>query len=476
MDELKLELQNRAISRAAVGMSTTAQVAAVASALCWPVGLWVGGWLGVAALASAAVLVMGGTVAAIDEEIKAIEAGDKVKIKGWLTEGDVLEAMERHGLGGAAESPKIQGTSGQAPTESPSSSDPTQTAPTAGSEASSSAGALPRGVLALRPETHLKLLAPSRGGKTNTLLHLLREAKRVTYVTLKDSDRVPQHWRGYRLRPFNIHRDVAAVLSEVQATVGAILDGTDRGEHWLVVDEALAITDLLQASAEDEADRATAREFSSLIKLHLATGAAQGARLALMSQTQNGTDIKGISAASLQNLWTVVCGSERCAEGLRHLVPWYQKHVGGLTAEQVAELRALTTGFYQLASVKGEAVLCAFPQFVGDLQPCGVPGAEETVSSAAPAASDATDPEPKSLPQRISDYLQRHGEAKTAREVRGACTRPTDTHRATVDEVRTVLAAMVAAGEVQQWDEGNTARYQSTGQSPERCSEGVGDA
>jgi hypothetical protein len=72
MDELKLELQNRAISRAAVGMSTTAQVAAVASALCWPVGLWVGGWLGVAALASAAVLVMGGTVAAIDEEIKAI--------------------------------------------------------------------------------------------------------------------------------------------------------------------------------------------------------------------------------------------------------------------------------------------------------------------------------------------------------------------------------------------------------------------
>jgi hypothetical protein len=57
MDELKLELQNRAISRAAVGMSTTAQVAAVASVPC--VGRWgygFGGWLGVAALASAAVL------------------------------------------------------------------------------------------------------------------------------------------------------------------------------------------------------------------------------------------------------------------------------------------------------------------------------------------------------------------------------------------------------------------------------------
>jgi hypothetical protein len=109
MDELKLELQNRAISRAAVGMSTTAQVAAVASALCWPVGLWVGGWLGVAALASAAVLVMGGTVAAIDEEIKAIEGGDKDKIKGWLTGDDLAEAMERHGLGGNAGVPKAPG-------------------------------------------------------------------------------------------------------------------------------------------------------------------------------------------------------------------------------------------------------------------------------------------------------------------------------------------------------------------------------
>jgi hypothetical protein len=72
-------------------------------------GLWVGGWLGVAALASAAVLVMGGTVAAIDEEIKAIEGGDKDKIKGWLTGDDLAEAMERHGLGGNAGFPKAPG-------------------------------------------------------------------------------------------------------------------------------------------------------------------------------------------------------------------------------------------------------------------------------------------------------------------------------------------------------------------------------
>jgi hypothetical protein len=457
MDELKLELQNRAISRAAVGMSTTAQVAAVASALCWPVGLWVGGWLGVAVLASAAVLLMGGTVAAIDEEIKAIEGGDKDKIKGWLTVDDLAEAMERHGLGGTPESPKLQGTSGQAPTESRSSSDPTQTAPIAGSEASSPAGALPRGVLALRPETHLKLLAPSRGGKTNTLLHLLKDAKRVTYVTLKDSDRVPQHWRGYRLRPFNIHRDVAAVVREVQTTVGAILDGTDQGEHWLVVDEALAITDLLQASVEDDDDRMVAKEFTSLLKLHLATGAAQGARLALMSQTQNGTDIKGISAASLQNLWTVICGSEKCAEGLSHMAAWYQKHVGGLSSKQVVELRALKTGFWQVASLKGEPRLCGFPQFSGDLKPCGVPGAPAEPESAQ--AESAVKP----LQERILDYLKGHGEARTAREIRNACTRPSDQPRASTDQVRDCLCLMISEGLICRWQETNTERYQITG-------------
>jgi hypothetical protein len=456
MDELKLELQNQAISRAAVGMSTTAQVAAVASALCWPIGLWVGGWLGVAALASAAVLVMGGTVAAIDEEIKAIESGDKTKIKAWLTEGDLTDAMERHGLQGTPDSPKLTGTSNP----NPSPSTETATAPTAAPEPP--AGALPRGVLALRPETHLKLLAPSRGGKTNTLLHLLKDAKRVTYITLKDSDRVPQHWQGYRLRPFNIHRDVAAVLSEVQRTVGAILDGTDRGEHWLVIDEALAITDLLQASPEDDDDKAIAREFSSLIKLHLATGAAQGARLALMSQTQNGTDIKGISAASLQNLWTVVCGSERCAEGLRHLAPWYQKHVGGLTGEQVTELRSLTSGFYQLASVKGKATLCAFPQFTGDLKPCVVPSSRVIVT---PSPAEATT-ESKDLTARILEYLTGHGEAKTAREIRNACTRSTDDPRASTEEVRDILNGMAAVGDIYRWEDGSTERYQITGTAP----------
>ncbi|HEY9879477.1 MAG TPA: hypothetical protein V6D29_13560 [Leptolyngbyaceae cyanobacterium] len=234
--------------------------------------------------------------------------------------------------------------------------------------------AISRGILTLRPETHLKLLAPSRGGKTNTLLHLLKDAGRVTYLTLKDTDRVPQHWQGYRLRPYNIHADVAVVLSEVEPIVSGILNGRDRRPHWLVVDEALVITDLLESQAETDDDMKTKKRFSSLIKIHLATGAAQGAMLALMSQTQNGSDIKGISAASLQNLWTVICGSEKCADGFSHMAKWYSKHVDSLEGAQVTELKKIDAGFYQLAAVKGEPLLCSFPEFVGDLKPCVVPG------------------------------------------------------------------------------------------------------
>lgn len=169
MEEVKLELQNRAISRAALGMSTTAQIAAVASCLCWPVGLWVGGWLGVAALASTAALIMGGTVAAMDGEIKALEAGDKARLKHWLTPDDLEAVSRRHGLGGNAPSPKLQGTS----TPNPSPSDRTQTAPTAVSD--SPAGA-PVDITALIPK-HLDapvvaVVGPQGVGKS-TFLHWL---------------------------------------------------------------------------------------------------------------------------------------------------------------------------------------------------------------------------------------------------------------------------------------------------------------
>jgi hypothetical protein len=332
--------------------------------------------------------------------------------------------------------------------------------------------ALTRGVLALRPETHLKLLAPSRGGKTNTLLHLLKDAGQVTYLTLKDSDRVPGHWKGYRLRPYNIHADVAAVLSEVQPLIAAILDGRSRETHWLVLDEALAVTDLLESQAETDEDKRVTKQFSSLIKLLLATGAAQGAMLALMSQTQNGSDIKGISAASLQNLWTVICGSERCADGFSHMPAWYSKHVDSLTGPQISELKKLDRGFYQLAAVRGEPLLCSFPQFEGDLKPCIVPGRMAYPNATEPTygAVPQTDQQRlenayqqsagESVEDKVIAYLQKQDGFVPAWQIKSGVA---ELKNLTADEAKAVLNRMVDEGMIESRMEKGSLTYAATG-------------
>jgi hypothetical protein len=103
------------------------------------------------------------------------------------------------------------------------------------------------------------------------------------------------------------------------------------------------------------------------------------------------------------------------------------------------------------------------PEFEGELKPLiKCPAFFEGSTPTAP--SMATEPtEPKPLGVRILDYLKGHGEAKTAREIRGACTRSSDTPRASVDEVRDVLALMISEGQISRWADGSTERYQVTG-------------
>ncbi|HEY9879619.1 MAG TPA: hypothetical protein V6D29_14270 [Leptolyngbyaceae cyanobacterium] len=327
--------------------------------------------------------------------------------------------------------------------------------------------AINRGILQLKPETHLKLLAPSRGGKTNTLLHLLKDASRVTYITLKVKDEIPQHWRGYLLCPATIHSDIEFVMSQVKPIVNALLRGEETEPHWFVVDEALAITDLLESQAETKEEQKLTQQFSSLIKLHLATGAGSGAMLALMSQTQNGSDIKGISAASLQNLWTVICGSERCADGFTHMAGWYTKHVDSLTGQQVAELRKLDNGFYQLASVKSEPLLCDFPKFEGNLKRCSTPS---RIASNGPETTYGVRPQTdkqrlenvfqqassESVEDKVITYLEKQSEFVPAWQIRRDVRLLKET---ALEEVKALLSRMVEESMIGMILEGSTEKY-----------------
>jgi hypothetical protein len=78
----------------------------------------------------------------------------------------------------------------------------------------------------------------------------------------------------------------------------------------------------------------------------------------------------------------------------------------------------------------------------------------------------ATTPQPKDLGDRILEYLQGHGEARTAREIRNACTRSTDDPRASTDDVKALLGDLVRCDYLHRWEDGQTERYQVTGTTP----------
>ena len=100
------------------------------------------------------------------------------------------------------------------------------------------------------------------------------------------------------------------------------------------------------------------------------------------------------------------------------------------------------------------------PEFKGKTKPlikCPILDTD----TAPQQAHDTTEPNP--LETRILDYLQGHGEAKTAREIRNSCTRPTDAPRASTDEIKLLLDSLIYGGHIRRWADTTTDRYQATG-------------
>jgi len=86
----------------------------------------------------------------------------------------------------------------------------------------------PPPILRLRPESHLMLIAPTRGGKTSALWGLLPDNADVVYVSLKP-DSIPVSWTGYRISPTDASADVNAVLDRVEPLIHAMLSGSATG-------------------------------------------------------------------------------------------------------------------------------------------------------------------------------------------------------------------------------------------------------
>jgi len=447
---LRLQVTNRAISNVHTRLGLSGQISAALVALCYPVGIIVAGPIGLWAMILLAAAVAGGSLAAIRQESSAIADGDVTKARQYLSSEELSEFNHAATQIQAASEKKAVGAT--AATQESGSN--VQTEP--GSK-SADVAPVPFAPIKLDPDCpHFLLLAGSREGKSNALRCLLDGHARVNYVSTKATDQVPSHWEGYVIGGTSQEKgkQLQWLLTHWEAKLAAHAEGTDTEPEWFIFDEAIQI----QTYAKRSKVKGLADAIAGL-QVEIATqGAAIAAFGVLLAQTKNAGPM-GIDLDLLQQNFRMVIP----LKSKRRLALSVIEKMGGLrlTLEQREDILSNPNRYLQLWLGEDEDIYHdVLPEFQGELKPllkCPIADAD----TAPQQAQETTEPKP--LGVRILDYLKGHGEAKTAREIRGACTRSTDSPRASVDEVRDILALMISEGQITRWEDGSTERYQVTG-------------
>ncbi|MBD2115029.1 hypothetical protein, partial [Nodosilinea sp. FACHB-141] len=350
------------------------------------------------------------------------------------------------GLLGKPKAPQLPPKPSEAATPGPSSE-----------STSADAVPVPFAPIQLDPDCpHFLLLAGSREGKSNALRCLLDGHARVNYVSTKATDQVPAHWEGYVLwgTPEEKGKQLQWLLAHWGAKLAAHAEGTDTEPEWFVFDEAIQIRTYAKRSKVKGLADALAG-----LQVEIATqGAAIAAYGVLLAQTKNAGPL-GIDLDLLQQNFRMVLP----LKSKRRLALSVIEKMGGLrlTLEQREDILSHPNRYLQLWLGEDEDIYHdVLPEFQGTLKPLiKCPIEDGTSASQRPQETTA----PKPLGVRILDYLKGHGEAKTAREIRNSCTRPTDNPRASTDEVKDLLGLMISEGQIQRWEDGSTERYQATG-------------
>ncbi|NER82944.1 MAG: hypothetical protein F6K42_25985 [Leptolyngbya sp. SIO1D8] len=325
-----------------------------------------------------------------------------------------------------------------------------------GTSESKSGIQLPRQIAQLdEAAPHLFMVGRTREGKSETLKHLIGREDRVWYLTSKATDKVPSHWRGYRVGGPDLPKQIRWLHSQWEAAFLRHLEGADQQREWFVIDEAVGILQSLKTKGA----KGVADSLRGFIVEVLTSGAGVHAFVGILSQTGNAGPI-GVDEDLLKNSSIVGCGKRKKSQMLKAFLKLTDLKV---TREQEQEILSLE-GYWQLWENDGPC-LSQVPLSelsVKDVEVCPVPP-EEDEKEADSIKICVQQVEPKSLAERILDHMIKHGEAKTAREITIACTRSEDNQRATVDEVKQVLENLIAQEKIYGWVDGKTERYQITG-------------
>jgi hypothetical protein len=312
---------------------------------------------------------------------------------------------------------------------------------------------LPRAIAQLDDAApHLFMVGRTREGKSETLKHLIGAEKRVWYVTSKATDRVPQHWQGYRVGGPQLGEQMTWLLDQWEASLLRHLEGNDRDREWFVIDEAIGILQSLKTKGH----KAIAARLAGFVVECVTAGAAVGSLVGILTQSGNAGPL-GIDEDLLKNFSIIGCGKRKKAQMVKAFCKLTDLRLKG---EQQAEILSLD-GYWQLWENNGPC-LSQVPLSelaLKEVIRCPVADAGQGDRPSEPAAK-----QPKqSFEDRILEYLRKQSEARTARDICRACTRSTDDPRPNVDQVRDMLALMISEGFVSRETDGTTDRYRLTG-------------
>jgi len=332
-EELLLATKNRAITRCWLSHTSYGQIAAATAGLMWPVGLVVAGVWGVAAMGGFAGVILIGSVMAAGKEADAIDLGasegDFTKMGEYLTQDDLLDLKRKAiALGVSSPEKKMSPNTGQNPTSGNGT-----TAPENGDK-------LPRAIAQLDDAApHLLMIGKTREGKSETLKHLIGAEQRVWYLTSKATDRVPEHWQGYRVGGPQLGEQMTWLLDQWEASLLRHLEGADTDREWFVIDEAVGILQSLKTKGH----KAIAARLAGFVVECVTAGAAAGSLVGILTQTGNAGPL-GIDEDLLKNFSIVGCGKRKKAQMVKGFCKLTDLR---LTGEQEAEILNLP-GYWQL--------------------------------------------------------------------------------------------------------------------------------
>jgi hypothetical protein len=475
-DDLLLEMKKRAVANAYSRNMLPAQIGGACCILLWPLGAA----MGVFGIAGVVSLGVGSAIAgfsAAEQDKKRISDNDVEFIQKSLTELDIEEfSAKKAALAqGASEPKKLMGAAQEIPPNPDTRSIQSNPIPENGRAAtlagrgeSTVEGSGQKGeILTSKAPTwpdgeHLFMVGLSGGAKTTVLQGITAQTSDpVVYLTIKSDDKAPPTWNAYRLEKFAGEKLLQQLLWLLDTLESWVKNGV---KHRLVIDEYVSLQDAAKSACKMMSQghelKGIADRLENLVKTYIRTGRSDGHYIGLLSQTPNGTDNFG-SAKTQQGLRVFLCASEKSSEKFRFLVPWSKQMFSDLiTPEIEAQLRGIKSGFWHLFADEGMLFLNPTQKPTLEQVPC-----QEcpTWLSGDKDIKAGNEPESKSLDARILEYMNRHGEAKTAREIRNACTRPTDNPRASTDEVKDILCMMISEGQIQRWEDGKSERYQATG-------------